>query len=142
MCIPLGNPHYWLDPENGKRIARQIADKLSELRPNDRAYFDSAGRLSTRLDAAEKRWLALDGALQRHEDRDLPPIVAQFRRTVRPEHHRLRRTAARHSADAEHTLDLIDEMKRQNVKLIAGRALLRPEDAQRDRPRRPAPRCS
>ena len=25
---PLGNPHYWLDPENGKRIAQEIADKL------------------------------------------------------------------------------------------------------------------
>src|SRR5262249_49999052 len=36
---PLGNPHYWLDPDNGKRIAKSIADKLSELRPNDRAYF-------------------------------------------------------------------------------------------------------
>src|SRR5438552_6099191 len=36
---PLGNPHYWLDPENGKGIAKEIADKLSELRPNDRAYF-------------------------------------------------------------------------------------------------------
>src|SRR3954451_404892 len=37
---PQGNPHYWLDPENGKVIAREIADKLSELRPNDRATFD------------------------------------------------------------------------------------------------------
>ena len=37
---PLGNPHYWLDPENGKRIAQAIADKLSQLRPNDRAYFE------------------------------------------------------------------------------------------------------
>ncbi len=38
---PLGNPHYWLDPENGKRVAKEIADKLSELRPNDKAYFRS-----------------------------------------------------------------------------------------------------
>src|SRR5205807_10281935 len=37
---PLGNPHYWLDPENGKRIAKDIADKLSELRPNDRSFFE------------------------------------------------------------------------------------------------------
>src|SRR6185503_14862447 len=36
---PQGNPHYWMDPENGKRIAKQIADKLSEIRPADRAYF-------------------------------------------------------------------------------------------------------
>src|SRR4026209_1495725 len=28
---PLGNPHYWLDPENGKIIARQIAGKLSQF---------------------------------------------------------------------------------------------------------------
>src|SRR5437764_751543 len=33
---PLGNPHYWLDPENGKRVGKEIADKLSQLRPNDR----------------------------------------------------------------------------------------------------------
>ena len=30
---PLGNPHYWLDPENGRRIAQALANKLSELRP-------------------------------------------------------------------------------------------------------------
>ena len=57
---PLGNPHYWLDPENGKRIAKAVADKLSELRPGDAAYFAQqlAGFVS-RLDEAEKRWLAL-----------------------------------------------------------------------------------
>jgi len=22
---PLGNPHYWLDPENGRRVAKGIA---------------------------------------------------------------------------------------------------------------------
>src|SRR5512136_2827118 len=36
---PQGNPHYWLDPENGRIIARTIGDKLSQLRPGDRAYF-------------------------------------------------------------------------------------------------------
>src|SRR5689334_18927082 len=28
---PLGNPHYWLDPENGRRIAKAFVDKLSSL---------------------------------------------------------------------------------------------------------------
>src|SRR5947207_15968330 len=37
---PLGNPHYWMDPENGKRIAKEVADKFSQLRPNDRAYYE------------------------------------------------------------------------------------------------------
>src|SRR5439155_21576521 len=56
---PQGNPHYWMDPENGKRIGKEIADKLSEIRPNDRAYFEQQyTSFATRLDAAEKRWLA------------------------------------------------------------------------------------
>src|SRR5882762_8150161 len=36
---PLGNPHYWLDPNNGRRIARGIATKLGEMDPADAAYF-------------------------------------------------------------------------------------------------------
>src|ERR671936_2912979 len=35
---PLGNPHYWLDPENGKIIARETFDRLAKFRSNDRAY--------------------------------------------------------------------------------------------------------
>src|SRR5438105_6723981 len=36
---PLGNPHYWLDPDNGRRIAKGIAGKFGELDPADAAYF-------------------------------------------------------------------------------------------------------
>src|SRR5881394_4230448 len=36
---PLGNPHYWLDPDNGRRIAQGIAEKLGELQPGDAGYF-------------------------------------------------------------------------------------------------------
>jgi zinc/manganese transport system substrate-binding protein len=116
---PLGNPHYWLDPENGKRIARSIADKFSQLRPNDRAMFQQ--RLAdfiTRLDAAEKRWLAQ---------------MAPYKGTQVVSYHRsLPNFAARFGLDIigyvepkpgippspQHTLDLINEMKRQNVKLV------------------------
>jgi zinc/manganese transport system substrate-binding protein len=28
-----GNPHYWLDPNNGKRIAKLIAEKLTNAEP-------------------------------------------------------------------------------------------------------------
>ena len=37
---PQGNPHYWLDPANGRRIAQTIKEKLSQLPPGDRAYFE------------------------------------------------------------------------------------------------------
>ncbi|HEX9759325.1 MAG TPA: zinc ABC transporter substrate-binding protein, partial [Candidatus Acidoferrales bacterium] len=33
---PLGNPHYWLDPGNGRRIAQAVRDRLSELAPDGR----------------------------------------------------------------------------------------------------------
>ncbi len=37
---PLGNPHYLLDPLNGLRVARLIRDKLIELRPSQKSYFE------------------------------------------------------------------------------------------------------
>src|SRR5260370_33697361 len=55
---PLGNPHYWMDPENGKRIGKEIADKLSQLRPGDGAFLQQQlTTFTSRLDEAEKRWL-------------------------------------------------------------------------------------
>lgn len=36
---PYGNPHYWLDPFNGKIIAWNIANRLSQLSPDDKDYF-------------------------------------------------------------------------------------------------------
>jgi ABC-type Zn uptake system ZnuABC Zn-binding protein ZnuA len=35
-----GNPHYLLDPICGMQVARLIRDKLSELRPDQKPYFD------------------------------------------------------------------------------------------------------
>jgi ABC-type Zn uptake system ZnuABC Zn-binding protein ZnuA len=56
---PFGNPHYWLDPENGRKIAEALAHKLGELRPNDTSYFDDRFRsFSKRLSEAEEIWNA------------------------------------------------------------------------------------
>jgi ABC-type Zn uptake system ZnuABC Zn-binding protein ZnuA len=54
-----GNPHYWIDPGNAIRIAIQISQRLSQLRPDDAAYF--AGRLQSfklRMNEANRRWTA------------------------------------------------------------------------------------
>jgi ABC-type Zn uptake system ZnuABC Zn-binding protein ZnuA len=48
---PLGNPHYWLDPENGKRIARLFSAKFAALDPagatqyaaNEKAFVERLG---------------------------------------------------------------------------------------------------
>src|SRR5438445_5044914 len=54
---PLGNPHYWLDPDNGRRVAKGIAGKLSEMDPGDSAYFQQREQdFEKRLSDAEKRW--------------------------------------------------------------------------------------
>lgn len=54
---PFGNPHYWLDPENGRRIARGMQMKLAQMKPEDAAYFEQRFQsFSQRLQEAEKSW--------------------------------------------------------------------------------------
>ena len=54
---PLGNPHYWLDPDNGRRVARGIAQKLGEMDTADSQYFQQRFQdFDRRLTAAEKNW--------------------------------------------------------------------------------------
>lgn len=54
---PYGNPHYWLDPGNGRRMAQAIQLKLAELQPADTAYFTQRfADFDKRLADAEKRW--------------------------------------------------------------------------------------
>src|SRR6184192_1756372 len=116
---PLGNPHYWMDPENGKRVAKEIADKLNEFRPNDRAYFDQQlASFTSRLSEAEKRWLSM---------------MAPYKGTKMVTYHRsFPNFAERFGLDIvgyveprpgipptpQHTFDLENEMKRMNVKLV------------------------
>src|SRR2546428_8481748 len=37
---PQGNPHYWLPPSNAKIIAREIAQRLSQIDPEGRAEYE------------------------------------------------------------------------------------------------------
>ncbi len=56
---PLGNPHYWLDPENGRKMARLFLAKFSELDPKDAAVFTTNEKaFEEKLGAAEKGWQA------------------------------------------------------------------------------------
>ncbi len=54
---PLGNPHYWLDPDNGRRLAKGFAEKFGEADPADSAYFQERFQdFDKRLTAAEQKW--------------------------------------------------------------------------------------
>ena len=56
---PLGNPHYWLDPENGRRIAKLFQETFATLDPKNVSVYDANAKAFTqRLDAAERTWQA------------------------------------------------------------------------------------
>jgi zinc/manganese transport system substrate-binding protein len=50
---PLGNPHFWLDPENGKIIARVLAEAFGKLDPADAGVFQA--NLKSFTDRLEKK---------------------------------------------------------------------------------------
>lgn len=54
-----GNPHYWLDPLNGKIIARNIADGLERIDPANKAYYEANLKaFDDKIDAKLKEWEA------------------------------------------------------------------------------------
>ncbi len=116
---PLGNPHYWLDPENGRRIAQTIEKKLAQLQPDGAAYFAARwGDFDGRLRQAEKRW-----------DEKMAP----FRGRQVVTYHRSWPNFARRFGlvvvdyvepkpgippTPSHTLSLIGRMKREGIRVI------------------------
>jgi len=54
-----GNPHYWLDPLNGKIIARNIANGLERVDPSNKStYENNLQAFNNNIDAKMKDWLA------------------------------------------------------------------------------------
>src|SRR5262249_15189638 len=116
---PQGNPHYWLDPENGKVIAKELGAKFGQLHGADKAYFD--GRVAdfvARVDTAEKGWLAkmapYKGTKIVTYHRSFPNFAERFNLDI------IGYVEPRPGIPPtpQHTLDLINEMKAQNVKLV------------------------
>ena len=116
---PLGNPHYWLDPDNGRRIARGIAAKLSELDPDDTALFQQREKdFAKRLAEADLKWRA-----------EMTP----YRGRQIVTYHRSWPNFAKHFGlevegyieprpgippTPSHTIDLVNLMKRENIKVV------------------------
>jgi ABC-type Zn uptake system ZnuABC Zn-binding protein ZnuA len=116
---PQGNPHYWLDPDNGRKIAQAVQAKLSAMSRSDAAYFAQRyADFDKRLAAAQKKWA---------------DAMAPYKGLKVVTYHRSwANFADRFGVDVigyvepkpgipptpSHTLDVIQEMKRQNVKLI------------------------
>ena len=116
---PLGNPHYWLEPGNGRRIAQAIRDKLSQVSPANASYF--AQRYSdfdTRLAAGEKRWDAAMGPYKGTKlvtfHRSWPNFMERWGLDVMD----YVEPKPGIPPTPQHTIEVIDEMKRQGAKLI------------------------
>jgi zinc/manganese transport system substrate-binding protein len=116
---PLGNPHYWLEPGNGRLIAQAIRDKLSELLPADAAAFaERYDDFDRRLSAAETRWDAVmapyKGAKLVTYHRSWPNFMERFGLEV------IGYVEPKPGIPPSpmHTIELIAEMKRQGVSLI------------------------
>ncbi len=116
---PSGNPHYWLDPDNGRIIAKSIAAALSRISPSDKAYFDQRyADFDRRLTDAQQRWAAAmapyKGTKVVTYHRSWPNFTERFGLDVigyvEPK--------PGIPPSPSHTIQLIAEMKRQNVKLI------------------------
>ena len=116
---PLGNPHYWLDPENGRRIAKSIADKMAQLDPEDAAYFAQRYQdFDRRLQEATKRW-----------EQEMAPLKGI---SVITYHSSWPNFAERFGIQVvgyiepkpgipptpSHTLEIINQIKKDNIKLI------------------------
>ncbi len=116
---PLGNPHYWLDPDNGLRIAKGIQNKISEMRPNDAAYFaERYDAFAQRLKQSDQQWQAqmklYAGRKVVTYHRSWPNFAEHFGLNVvgyvepRPGI----------PPSPQHTVELIGQMKRDAVKVI------------------------
>jgi zinc/manganese transport system substrate-binding protein len=116
---PLGNPHYWLDPDNGRRIAQAIAARLQAMSPADANTFASRyAEFERRLREAEQRW---DAAIAPHRGLE----IVTYHRSWSNFCERFGLVVIGYveprpgiPPSPSHTLALISEMKRRGVKLL------------------------
>jgi ABC-type Zn uptake system ZnuABC Zn-binding protein ZnuA len=116
---PLGNPHYWLDPNNGRRIARGIAQKLGEMDPGDSQYFQQRFQdFDNRLTAAEKNW---DAQMAPYKGRKVVTYHTSWSNFAK--HFGLQVVGYIEPRPGipptpAHTIEIMQLMKRDNVKVV------------------------
>jgi zinc/manganese transport system substrate-binding protein len=116
---PQGNPHYWLDADNGRRIAKAIQGKLSELDPgNAGLYAQREADFERRLGDAEQRWKATmapyKGLKVVTYHRSWPNFADEFGLDVMG----YVEPKPGIPPSPSHSLELIQAMKKDNVKII------------------------
>src|ERR1041385_8187995 len=116
---PLGNPHYWLDPDNGRRIAHGLAQKMGELNPGDNSYFqESLQDFDKRLSAAEQKW---DSEMASFRGRKIVTYHNSFPNFAKHFHLNVIGYVEPRPGippTPSHTIELIGLMKRESCKVV------------------------
>jgi len=115
-----GNPHYWLDPENGKRIMQTIFEALVKVSPEDYSYFESNLKTYTqKLDEKMVEWQTKAESLRGKQ-------VIFFHNSWPYFNRRFGLVAANFiepkpgvTPSPSHTARLIQQVKDQKIKVIA-----------------------
>ncbi len=116
---PFGNPHFWLDPDNGRIIARAIAAKLTEIDPAGAAeYKANLAAFEAKLTEGEKRW---DAALAPYAGTELVTYHNSWPNFLK----RFKLVAAGYiepkpgiPPSPSHTVELIDLMRAKKIPVI------------------------
>ena len=116
---PLGNPHYWLDPQNGRRIAQAIQQKLAELNHDDAPYFAQRFQdFDRRLQEAEKRWAQEMAPLKGMEAITYHNSWPNFANRFGIQVVGFVEPKPGIPPSPSHTLEVIKQIKQDNIKLI------------------------
>ena len=116
---PQGNPHYWLHPDNGRKIAKAVQNKLTELSSGDAAYFAQRYTdFDRRLSEGEKRWKAAMAPYKGLKIVTYHRSWTNFTNEFELEVIGYVEPRPGIPPSPAHTLTLIEEMKRQHVKII------------------------
>lgn len=116
---PEGNPHYWLDPRNGKVIATNIAEGLCTVDPsNATTYRANRDAFDAQIDA---KWSAWEQAMAGVKDAEVVTYHSTFAYLA----HAFGFTVAGFiepkpgiEPTAEHSNDLIELIKSRHIKAI------------------------
>jgi zinc/manganese transport system substrate-binding protein len=116
---PRGNPHYWLDPENGKHIARAIAAKLSQMDAANAPYYRQREQdFEARVAAAIQRWKAQMAPYKGLKVMTYHRSWANFADAFGLDVIGYVEPKPGIPPTPQHTLDVINAMKAQNIKII------------------------
>jgi zinc/manganese transport system substrate-binding protein len=116
---PFGNPHYLLDPVNGIHVARLIADRLAQLVPDKRIFFQKGlenftERLKSKILEWGRRMEFLKGLKVTTYHRSWSYLFKRFG----IQYAALIEVVPGIPPTPKHLVRVVDAMKKENTKLI------------------------